>query len=171
MIVVRTSTAIDAPLHHYDEIGLVVAGARSIAGYRLYGPDEVQRLQEVLFYRELGLGLDAIKAILSEPGYDRVRSLVEQRELLLGKAERLLAMVDAVDHAIESERLGLNMTSEEMLEVFGGFDPSEHEEEARQRWGDTDAYELSARKTGKYTKRDWERMGRRPMLSIRPSWR
>jgi len=50
------------------------------------------------------------------------------------------------------------MESKETLEVFDGFDPSEHEDEVRQRWGDTDAYRESARRTARYTKEDWERV-------------
>ena len=50
------------------------------------------------------------------------------------------------------------MTNEEMLEVFGDFDPSRYEEEARQRWGDTEAYRESARRTRRYGKADWERI-------------
>ncbi|MDZ4168770.1 MAG: TipAS antibiotic-recognition domain-containing protein [Coriobacteriia bacterium] len=49
------------------------------------------------------------------------------------------------------------MTNEEMFEVFGDFDPSEYEDETRERWGDTDAYRESARRTGRYTKDDWAR--------------
>lgn len=50
------------------------------------------------------------------------------------------------------------MTNEEMLEVFGGFDPSRYEEEAKQRWGDTEAYRESSRRTARYGRADWERI-------------
>lgn len=142
-------------LHHYDELGLVVPGARSDAGYRLYGDHEVEQLQEVLFYRELGFGLDQIKTMLAEPGHDRRDALVRQRRMLEAKAERTLALIDAIDLAIEAERNGMKLTNEEMLEVFGDFDPSEHEDEARERWGDTDAYQESMRRTNSYSKEDW----------------
>lgn len=146
-------------LHHYDAIGLVVPTDRTDAGYRLYGYGEVARLQEVLFFRELGFGLDEIRTIVEEPGYDRQTALANQRGLLEAKAERLLTMVDAVDAAIDAERRGIAMNKEEMLEVFGDFDPTEYEAEARERWGDTDAYKESARRTARYTKQDWQRLG------------
>lgn len=146
-------------LHHYDEIGLVTPTERTDAGYRLYGYREAARLQEVLFFRELGFGLDEIKAIVDEPGYDRQHALANQRGMLEAKAERLLKMVDAVDAAIDAERRGFAMEKEEMLEVFGGFDPTEYEEEARERWGDTDAYQQSARRAARYTKDDWKQIG------------
>jgi hypothetical protein len=79
--------------------------------------------------------------------------------MLEAKADRLLKMVDAVDAAIDAEKRGIAMDKEEMLEVFGGFDPTEYEEEARERWGDTDAYQQSARRTARYTREDWERLG------------
>ena len=146
-------------LHHYDEIGLVTPTDRTEAGYRLYGYREAARLQEVLFFRELGFGLDEIKAIVDEPDYDRPTALANQRGMLEAKADRLLKMVDAVDAAIDAEKRGIAMDKEEMLEVFGGFDPTEYEEEARERWGDTDAYQQSARRTARYTREDWERLG------------
>jgi len=147
-------------LHHYDEIGLVVPAARTEAGYRLYGRAEVERLQEVLLFRELGFGLVEIKEIVTRADYDRIAALLRQRGLLEARAERLLTMIDSVDTVIESERQGMTMDNESMLEVFGDFDPAEHEAEARERWGDNDAYQESARRTAAYTKQNWEQIGR-----------
>lgn len=143
-------------LHHYDEIGLVVPSGRTAAGYRTYGRSEVERLQEVLFFRELGFALDEINRIVSQPGYDRAIALERQRELLEARADHLLALVDAVDRAVRAERTGTAMTNEEMLEVFGDFDPAEYEEEADERWGDSDAYQQSVARTARYTRQDWE---------------
>lgn len=146
-------------LHHYDELGLVVPTTRTDAGYRLYGPAQVERLQEVLFFRELGFGLDEIKQIVEGPGYDRASALTRQRTLLEAKAERMLQMIDAVDAAIDANQRGVTMSKEDMLEVFGDFDPSEYEDEARQRWGHTDAYRESQRRVAGYTKEDWQAIG------------
>jgi DNA-binding transcriptional MerR regulator len=147
-------------LHHYDEIGLVVPSGRTDNQYRTYGQGEIERLQEVLFLRELGFALDEIKSIVGRPGYNRAEALARQRELLEAKAERLLVMVDAVDRAAQMERIGTRMSSEEMFEVFGGFDPTEYEAEAKERWGETDAYKQSAQRTSRYGKEDWARIGR-----------
>ena len=143
-------------LHHYDEIGLVVPSGRTAAGYRTYGRSEVERLQEVLFFRELGFALGEINQIVSRDGYDRASALERQRELLEARADHLLALVDAVERAIRAERTGTAMTNEEMLEVFGDFDPAEYEEEAKERWGDSDAYQQSVARTARYTRQDWE---------------
>jgi DNA-binding transcriptional MerR regulator len=147
-------------LHHYDEIGLLVPAERTKAGYRLYRRIEVERLQEVLLFRELGFGLEAIREIVNRPGYDRTSALLRQRELLEAKVERLLEMIDAVDVVVESERQGMAMNSEEVLEVFDGYDPGEYEAEVRERWGETDGYQESVVRTATYTKQDWEQMGR-----------
>ncbi len=143
-------------LHHYDEIGLVVPSGRTDSGYRTYGSSEVERLQEVLFYRELGLSLETIREIMGRPGYHREAALMQQRKLLEEKADRLLRMVDAIDRAMLAQRTGVQMSSEDMLEVFGDFDPKEYEEEAKERWGDTDVYKQSAQRTAGYTKAEWE---------------
>ncbi len=145
-------------LHHYDEIGLVSPSQRSPAGYRLYGAEAIDRLQEVLFFRELGFALDDIKAIVAAPSYDRAAALGRQRRLVERKAARLFDMMDALDRALEAHRRGVEMTPEEKLEVFGDFDPDEHAAEAEERWGGTAAYQESARRTGSYTKAEWQRL-------------
>ena len=145
-------------LHHYDEIGLVVPGGRTAAGYRTYGTDEIERLQEVLFFRELGFALDDIKRAVEHPGYNRAEALQRQRNMLESQADHLLALIDTVDRALRAERTGIKMSNEDALEVFGDFDPAEYEDEARERWGETDAYKQSAARTARYTKQDWQRI-------------
>lgn len=145
-------------LHHYDEIGLVSASDRSDAGYRLYGRGEIERLQEVLFFREPGFSLEEVKGIIEDPGCSRVGALARQRELLVENADRLLAMVDAIDKTIEAERTDIEMTHEEMLEVFGDFDPTDHQGEAEERWGGSDSFDESVERVEGYTKADWGRL-------------
>lgn len=146
-------------LHHYDEIGLVEPAGRTDSGYRTYGAGEVERLQEVLFYRELGLSLETIRDMVGRPSYSRAEALHQQRELLVKRADRMLSMVDAIDRAVTAETVGVKMSSEEMLEVFGDFDPTEYEAEARDRWGESDAFKQSAQRTSGYTKDDWATIG------------
>jgi DNA-binding transcriptional MerR regulator len=114
----------------------------------------------VLFFRELGFSLVQIRQIVERPAYRRAAALERHRALLERKAGRLRAMLDAVDAAIDTEKRGTTMTAEEMLEVFGDFDPSQYEEEVKQRWGDTDAYRESARRTRSHTRTDWQQIGR-----------
>jgi DNA-binding transcriptional MerR regulator len=145
-------------LHHYDEIGLVVPSQRSESGYRLYARADVARLQEVLFFKELGFGLDEIKQAIDAPGYRREAVLRRQRDLLAGKQRQLAVMVEAIDKAIEADRMGINMATEEMLEAFGGFDPTEYQTEVEDRWGGTDPYVESQRRVANYTRDDWRRV-------------
>jgi len=145
-------------LRHYDELGLVMPSFRSDAGYRLYALEDIERLQEVLFYRELGFELSAIRKLLDDPTHDRAAALVAQRALLEAQAERSLAMIELVDRTLDSMREGDSMSAKDLLEVFGGFDPAKHEAEAKRRWGNTDAYKEAARRTKRYSKQDWMRI-------------
>jgi MerR family transcriptional regulator, thiopeptide resistance regulator len=144
-------------LHHYDELGLVVPSERSEAGYRLYTHTDLEVLQQVLVYRELEFGLDQIHKIVSDPSFDRARALFEQRDLIEAKVERDKALLDLIEMTILSMEGGMNMSKEDMFEVFGDFDPDEYQEEVQQRWGETDAYQESNRRTKSYTKSDWAR--------------
>jgi DNA-binding transcriptional MerR regulator len=144
-------------LHHYDHIGILQPSGRSDAGYRLYTDDDLATLQQALFYKELGFSLEEIRDMLADPAFDRREALLAQRELVAAQAQRFEAMLGLIDKTLISLEGGVRMTKEEMFEVFGEFDPSEYEEEVQQRWGDTDAYKESARRTARYTKADWER--------------
>jgi DNA-binding transcriptional MerR regulator len=145
-------------LHHYDEIRLLVPSERSASGYRLYSGSDLDALQQLLFFRELGFGLDEIARIMGEPGFDRREALEMQRRMLADKTAQLQHMVDAVDAAIDGLERGVTMDDKDKFEPFGEFDPAEYEQEARERWGETDAYKESARKTARYTKEDWKRI-------------
>lgn len=144
-------------LHHYDEVGLVRPPARSAAGYRLYSAGDLALLQQVLFYKELGFALDEIRALVASPGFDRREALLGQRELIARRIRQYEAMIGLIDKTLASIEGLVTMSKEEMFEVFGDFDPNEHREEVEERWGETDAYRESARRTKGYTKEDWKR--------------
>jgi DNA-binding transcriptional MerR regulator len=145
-------------LHHYDEIGLLTASGRSDAGYRRYADPDLDRLQRILFYRELGFGLDQIKNVMTDGDADAVGHLRRQHTMLLDRIGRLERMAAAVEKAMEARTMGINLTPEERFEVFGDFNPDDHAAEVEERWGDTDAYRESARRTARYTKADWQRI-------------
>ena len=145
-------------LHHYDEIGLLVPSERSHAGHRRYSDVDLDRLQQILFYRELGFPLDEVAALLDDPEADPRAHLRRQHELLTARIEKLQQMAAAVEHAMEARKMGINLTPEERFEVFGDKDPEEHAEEAERRWGGTEAYAESQRRAARYTKDDWKRM-------------
>ena len=145
-------------LHHYDEIGLLTPGGRSHAGYRRYDDADLERLQRILFFRELGFALDEIKTVMTDGGADASAHLRRQHAMLLDRIERLKRMAAAVEKAMEAHTMGINLTPEERFEVFGDFDPDEHAAEVEERWGDSDPYRESSRRAASYTKADWERI-------------
>lgn len=142
-------------LHHYHDIGLLVPSGRTGAGYRLYDEDDLLRLQQILLHRELGFSLERIRRMLDHPGYDRVAALREQRRLLVEQSGRTARMIGAVDAALET------LTGERAMDpngLFDGFDPRTYEEEVRERWGETEAYRESSRRTRAYTKEEWAKI-------------
>ena len=145
-------------LHHYDEIGLLSPGGRSAAGYRIYEDSDIERLQRILFYRELGFALEEIATIVDDPRTGALGHLRRQRGMLARRIERLSAMVDAIDYEMEARTMDIRLTPEERLEVFGEFKPEDYAEEAEQRWGETEAYKESQRRVSKYKKEDWQRL-------------
>jgi MerR family transcriptional regulator, thiopeptide resistance regulator len=172
MTVGETATATGVTvrtLHHYDRIGLVSPAARSGAGYRLYAPADVERLQQVVAYRRLGLGLEDIAAALADgdpggravdgPAGGRRRALERQRDLVEEKLIELTRLLAALDTALEKDMKDIQLTGDEMRELFGGRYSEHHAEyqaEAQDRWGETEAWAESRRRTKRYTKADWE---------------
>ncbi|MBQ1236127.1 MAG: MerR family transcriptional regulator [Oscillospiraceae bacterium] len=134
-------------LHYYDEIGLLMpAFVDKTTGYRFYDENSLLRMQEILFYRELDFSLKSIREILSSPNYDKNKALIEQRQLLTLKKERLDRLISAIDGALKGEN------------VMSAFDNSEfemHKAEAREKWGQTDAYKQHAERTKNYSKQKW----------------
>ena len=139
-------------LHYYDEIGLLKpALVDAQNGYRFYDENSLLRMQEILFYRELDFPLKSILEILSSPDYDKQKALAEQRKLLELKKERLERIIDALDGATKGKV------------TMAAFDNSDYETarkqyevEAKQRWGETDAYKEHAEKTADYSKDKWQ---------------
>ena len=157
-VVARLSGVTVRTLHHYDEIGLLKPSGRSDAGYRRYGEADLDRLQRILFYRELGFGLDQIKTVMTDGDADSAGHLRRQHAMLRDRIGRLERMVAAIEKAMEARTMGINLTPEERFEVFGDHDPDEYATEVEERWGDGDAYRESQRRVARYTKADWERI-------------
>jgi len=139
-------------LHHYDELGLLSPSARSDAGYRLYSAADLARLQEIVVWRRLGFSLAEIRALLDDRAHDRVLALRRQRELVEAQLERLRASARALDAALAAHANGTEPQEETM---FDGLAASDFEDEARERWGHTDAYRESAARTARYGEREW----------------
>ncbi len=145
-------------LHHYDEIGLLVPAARTRAGYRRYDRRDVERLYRILVYRELGFDLTRIAEILDNPEAETLDQLRRQRGLLAERVAHLQRMLKGVEAIMNAKETGYNLTPDEMREVFGSFDPTEHAAEAEARWGDTEAYRQSRARAARYGKREWQQI-------------
>jgi MerR family transcriptional regulator, thiopeptide resistance regulator len=157
--VARLSRVSVRTLHHYDAIGLLRPGGRSAAGYRLYSGADLRRLQQVLFYRELEFGLDEIARMLAEPGTGTDDHLRRQHRLVRERQARNAALLAAIEKEMEARRMGISLTPEEQFEIFGTDRIEELTAEAEQKWGDTDAWRESRRRTASYTKEDWAALG------------
>ena len=142
-------------LHHYDEIGLLKASGRSPAGYRLYSAGDLRQLQQILLYRELDFGLDEIAEMLADPDAGTDDHLRRQHRLLRARRDRAARLLAAIEREMEARKMGISLTPEEQLEIFGTDNLEEHAAEAEQRWGETDAWQESRRRTAAYTKQDW----------------
>jgi MerR family transcriptional regulator, thiopeptide resistance regulator len=120
---------------------------------------DIERLHLVLVYRSAGLALDAISTILDDPNADVLAHLRRQHTLLTEQAGRLSHTITAVEELMSAHRRGMQLTAEEQVEIFGttAFG-DEYSAEAEQRWGDTDAWAQSQRRTAAFTKQDWMRI-------------
>lgn len=139
-------------LHYYDEINLLKpAEIDENNGYRFYDGTALERMQEILFYRELDFSLKSICEILSSPDYDKQKALTEQKKLLILKKERLERIISAIDNAEESEVVmkALNNNDYETAR-------KQYESEAKERWGKTEAYKEHTEKTKDYSKNKWQ---------------
>lgn len=140
-------------LHYYDEIGLLKPSEVTQSGYRIYSAADLELLQQILFFRELDFPLEEIRKILKNPSYDREEALRKHRALLLQKRRHLDGLISLVENTLKGE---VDMS-------FKQFDTSDVEEtkkkyaaEAKQRWGNTDAYAEYEEKTADYDDPQWK---------------
>lgn len=149
-------------LHYYDKIGLLKPESVSPAGYRLYTDHDLEKLQQVLFFKELGFSLKETNDIINSPEFDRKNALMVHKKLLIEKKSRLEKIIKSVEQTIESIEGGTQMGKKQMFEVFDMTEIETYKEkfaeETRQKYGHTDAYKESMKKTSKYTKDDWSRI-------------
>ena len=126
-------------LRYYDEIGLLKPARVNSSGYRIYGKQEVSRLQQILFYRELGVPLEAVRDILASPSFDGAVALREHRAQLLSKREQLDTLIANVEKTIAETEGRILMTDQEKFEGFKQRLIDENEakygEEIREKYG------------------------------------
>lgn len=141
-------------LHHYDNIGLLSPETEA-SGYRNYSREDLERLQEIMFFRELDFSLTEIKRIVDAPDFDRAKAMKNQRELLQKKFDRMKKLIGLIDKLLNGDdELSFKEFDESEIEKMKNM----YAEEAKSRWGNTEAYKVSEKKTSTYTESDWNRI-------------
>lgn len=139
-------------LHYYDKIGLLKPAEITEAGYRIYYKSELEQLQQILFFRELGFPLKEIKEMVGSPQFDRKQALRKQKVMLELKRNRLERLIDLVDKELEGERfMGFEAFDQKEIEKQKAL----YSQEVKARWGDSTAYAESREKTQKYDREKW----------------
>lgn len=158
-------------LRYYDKIGLLVPSARSEAGYRIYSDDDLERLQQILFFRELDFPLARIEEFINNPLFDKQAALAMQIDWLDKKAERYLKLTQLARNTMNSFKGGTKMPAKDL---FDGFDyeqmqqdQKKYEGEVKARWGNSEAYKISQERAAQYSKEDWERINKVQMDNLK----
>ncbi|KOX17421.1 MerR family transcriptional regulator [Saccharothrix sp. NRRL B-16348] len=143
-------------LHHWDEIGLARPSLRTAAGYRLYTSGDLERLHRIVVYRELGLGLDRIRAVLDDPTANVPAALREQRTQVTERIERLRQLGTGLDRMIDAHERGLLLTAEQQAAIFGPDWNPDWSAQARQRYGDTTQWLQYAERSAARGPEEWQ---------------
>lgn len=148
-------------LRYYDEIGILKPARISSSGYRIYGQKEVDLLQQIMFYRELGLNLSDIKAIVTSPNFDKTKALREHLNKLLSERRRLDLLIENVEKTIAATEGRVNMSDKEKFEGFRQRLIEENEakygEEIRKKYGE-ETVEKSNKHFKNMSKEDFDKM-------------
>jgi DNA-binding transcriptional MerR regulator len=135
-------------IRYYDEIGLLAPAEIGDNGYRYYDRENLLRLQQILFFRELEVPLKDIEYIMTLPNFSLLEALKNHRAALEKRVGRLIRLIETVDQTIATLQGDWMMNDKDFFE---GFDETQYEEEARQRWGHTPQYAESQKKWASYT--------------------
>ena len=139
-------------LRYYDEIELLKPSETTEAGYRMYSSEDLERLQQILFFRELDFPLNEIKEIMLNPNYDKNEALNKHKEFLIEKRKRIDGLITLIDKTIKGDN---NMSFKEFDNSKIEENKRKYAEEVKKRWGNTDAYKEYEKKTGSYDKNSW----------------
>ncbi len=122
-------------LQYYDTIGLLPPTEYTEAGYRLYDDIALERLQQILLFKELEFSLKEIKDIIDAPNFDREKALEQQIELLILRKEHIN---NFIDFARKIKTIGVNKMD---LTVFDKKKIEDYTKQAKEQWGHTSAYQ------------------------------
>src|ERR1051325_7025868 len=153
-------------LHHYDAIGLLKPSRVGDNGYRYYGEESLLRLQQILFYRELGIPLEDIKNIMGRRDFDVMGALLSHKEALKKQVTRLNRLINTVDNTILYLKGNKEMSNKQLFEAFSDEQQAEYEKEIMQKY-DPATVKASAKKMERiyYCRKEAYRRGRQCCLS------
>lgn len=145
-------------LHWYDEIGLLKPACVGANGYRYYEEEELLLLQQILFYRKLGIPLKEIQKLLGSSDFDKIGALLNHRELLIKTINHSKELIETIDRTINHIKGKIRMKDEEF---YAGFDAAKQEEYEQYlvKYHGTVAEDLileSKKKTKDWEKADWK---------------
>jgi DNA-binding transcriptional MerR regulator len=154
----RLAGASTRTLRYYDELGILKPARINSSGYRIYGSQEVNLLQQILFYRELGLDLESIRRLVHSPTFDAQAALVDHRAQLIARRQQLDQLIANVEKTLAAAEGSLAMQDSEK---FSGFkqraldeNDRKYGDEARARYGD-EAYEQSRKQWMNMTEKQY----------------
>lgn len=144
-------------LHYYDQLGLLPAAGHTDSGYRLYDDAALERLQQILLFRELEFPLKDIQRILTNSAFDRRKALAQQIELLTLKKQHLESLISLAQKTLTTGGTYMDFTAFDTQKI------QEYTRQAKQQWGATSAYKEFERKTAHQTAQEAANMGSRLM--------
>ena len=162
----RLSGVTTRALRWYDKIGLLTPSGRTEGNYRLYGPAEVDRLQDILYYRALGVELAQVKRILDDPSYNRLAVLRSHLAALEAERERVQGLINSVKETILTQERDEIMIDEKKFEAFkrGALEEyrKTYEAESREQYGDVEVDAMLTRLQGVTQEQyaEWESLGK-----------
>ena len=142
-------------LRHWEALGLLSPAQRSWSNYRLYSAGDCARVQRIIIYRATGMKLGDIKTLL-DSGESGVSHLKRQRASLIAHRQQTDKMIAAIDTLLEDAMNENSLSVEEIGEILGDADFAAHQEEAQQRYGGSDDWQESQRRTASWTAKDWQ---------------
>ncbi|SHI69382.1 MerR family transcriptional regulator [Lutispora thermophila] len=147
-------------LRYYDEIGILKPARINSSGYRIYGQKEVDRFQQIMFYREMDMSLEDIKRILDSPAFNEADALRDHRIKLLEKRQQIDKLIENVEKTIAFLEGRINMSDKEKFEGFKKKKIEDNEKkygkEAREKYGN-EAVDESNKKFMNMTQEDYEK--------------
>lgn len=142
-------------LHYYDQIGLLQPTEKSATGYRYYSQDDLLKLQQIMFFKELGLSLAEIQQILSKPGFDLKNALISHRAEILKRLKQFKKLLLTIDKTINNLTKNIMVSNEDMYQGFTSEQVKLYRKEVSDKWGEKSLHD-SENRIRKMSPKKWD---------------